>query len=59
MKNVDFDKICREVLKSLKNADVQKNSDERKSNLVDAFQKSTVYVCAEVLKKYHAAVSGN
>lgn len=59
MKNVDFDKICRDVLASLKDANTQSHSDEKKSNLIDAFQKSTVYVCAEVLKRYHAAVNAN
>ena len=55
MKDVDFDKICREVLDAMKND----NSDEKKSNLVEAFQKSTVYICAEVLKRYHAALNEN
>lgn len=55
MKDVDFDKICRDVLDTLKN----ENSDEKKSNLVEAFQKSTVYICAEVLKRYHAALKEN
>ena len=35
MKDVDFDKICREVLDAMKTD----NSDEKKSNLVEAFQK--------------------
>ena len=55
MKDVDFDKICREVLDAMKTD----NSDEKKSNLVEAFQKSTVYICAEVLKHYHAALNEN
>lgn len=55
MKDVDFDKICREVLDAMKTD----NSDEKKSNLVEAFQKSTVYICAEVLKRYHAALNEN
>ena len=55
MKDVDFDKICRDVLDALKT----ENTDEKKSNLVEAFQKSTVYICAEVLKRYHVAVSKN
>lgn len=59
MKDVDFDKICRDVLASLKDANSHNHSDEKKSNLVDAFQKSTVYVCVEVLKRYHAALNEN
>ena len=55
MKDVDFDKICREVLDAMKTD----NSDEKKSNLVEAFQKSTVYICSEVLKGYHAALNEN
>lgn len=55
MINVDFEKICRDVLDDLK----LENSDEKKSNLVEAFQKSTVYICAEVLKRYHTALYKN
>ena len=55
MRNIDFEKICRDVLDDLKSD----NPDEKKSNLVEAFQKSTVYICAEVLKRYHAALNEN
>lgn len=59
MKEVDFDKICRDVLDSLKDETSQNNSDKKKSDLIDAFQKSSVYVCVEVLKRYHATVNEN
>jgi len=59
MKDVDFDKICRDVLDALKTENPQDEVDNKKSNLVEAFQKSTVYICAEVLKRYHAALNEN
>lgn len=59
MKDVDFDKICCDVLDALKSENPQGEVDSKKSNLVDAFQKSSVYVCVEVLKRYHAALNEN